>query len=289
MPKMGMRGGTVESYQERIQRVLIHIENHLDGPLPLEDLARVACFSPFHFHRVFRGMTGESVKEHVRRLRLQRAARRLKFGAEPVTSVALDSGYQTPESFTRAFEAMFGESPSSFRQSAREFRLPGPPGAPPAPIDARIVQLGPLRLAFVRHVGPYDEVGIAWNRMMTWAGRRGLLGPSTRTFGVVHDDPEITLPDVLRYDAAIRVDGSVTPEGDIGIQELAAWEYATATHRGPYSMLAETYGRLAGRWLPGSGRELMAAPGVEIYRNSPFEVRPEDLVTDIHLPLAPKE
>jgi AraC family transcriptional regulator len=286
---MGMRNGTVESYQERVQRVLAHIQNHLEGPLPLEELAGVAHFSPYHFHRIFRGMVGESVKEHVRRLRLERAARRLRFSAESVTMIALDSGYQAPESFTRAFEAMFGESPSSFRQSSRDFTLPAREGAPGPPLEVRLQRIGPLRLAFFRHIGPYDEVGIAWGKLMSWAGRRGLLGPGMKMLGIVHDDYEITPPETLRYDAALPVDESVQPSGELGIQTLEPREYAIATHRGPYSTSGDTYARLAGEWLPASGRELLTAPALEIYRNSPFSTAPEDLLTDIHLPLAPKE
>ena len=104
---------TLESYHERLARVLAHIEGHLDEPLPLDDLAAVACFSPYHFHRVFRGMVGESVKEHVRRLRLERDARRLLSGDSTVLALALDAGYETPESFTRAFDALFGLAPST--------------------------------------------------------------------------------------------------------------------------------------------------------------------------------
>jgi AraC family transcriptional regulator len=286
---MAMRNGTIESYQERVQRVLVHIQNHLDGPLALEELAGVAHFSPYHFHRIFRGMVGESVKEHVRRLRLERAARRLRFSGESVTMIALDSGYQTPESFTRAFEAMFGESPSAFRQNTREFTVPAPERKPGPPLEVRIRRVGPLRLAFFRHVGPYDEGGIAWGKLMTWAGRRGLLGPGMEAVGIVHDDPEITPPETLRYDAALAVDESVQPSGELGIQSLEACEYAVALHRGPYNTLGETYARLAGEWLPASGRELLTAPALEIYHNSPFSTAPEDLLTDIHLPLAPEE
>src|SRR5262252_10971797 len=114
-----MRTGTVEDYQRRILGVLVHIQNHLDSPLPLDELAEVAHFSPFHFHRVFRGMVGESVKEHVRRLRLERAAHRLRFTGQPVTEIAFDAGYETHESFTRAFGVMFGEAPTEFRNNHR--------------------------------------------------------------------------------------------------------------------------------------------------------------------------
>src|SRR6266853_3843414 len=108
-----------QSYQERVLRVLLHIQRNLDRPLELEELASVACFSPFHFHRIFRGIVGESVMEYVRRLRLEQAAQKLRFSDSPVIDVALDAGYESHEAFTRAFSARFGLSPSSFRKTRK--------------------------------------------------------------------------------------------------------------------------------------------------------------------------
>src|ERR1017187_9684083 len=113
-----MRHGTQESYQERILRVLVYIQTHLDDPLTLDDLAGVACFSPYHFHRIFRGLVGEPVAEHLRRLRLERAAGRLKFTDRQVIDIALDAGYDSHEAFTRAFRANFGRPPSIYRAEA---------------------------------------------------------------------------------------------------------------------------------------------------------------------------
>ena len=96
-------------------RVLLHIQRNLDEETPLEDLARVAAFSPYHFHRIFRGMLGESVKEHIRRLRLERSAMRLKHSDTPVTMIAFEAGYESHEAFTRAFRSMRGMTPSQFR------------------------------------------------------------------------------------------------------------------------------------------------------------------------------
>lgn len=96
--------------------MLTYIHQHLDEPLSLNELAQVACFSPYHFHRVFRGMVGESLGEHVRRLRLERAASRLKGSRQSITALAFEAGYETLESFSRAFAAMFGQSPSNFRR-----------------------------------------------------------------------------------------------------------------------------------------------------------------------------
>src|SRR5436190_9441013 len=139
-----MRADTEQTYKQRVLRVLVHIQQHLDDALDLDELATVAHFSPYHFHRVFRGMVGESVMEHVRRLRLERAAHRLKFGDQPVTRIAFDAGYETHEAFTRAFGAMFGESPSQFRTTHRALPFrPAPSGVHFLP-DGRLDDFHPF-------------------------------------------------------------------------------------------------------------------------------------------------
>jgi AraC family transcriptional regulator len=282
-----VKADTLESYHERLARVLAYIEGHLDEPLPLEDLAAVACFSPYHFHRVFRGMVGESVKEHVRRLRLERAARRLLGSDSTVLALALDAGYETPESFTRAFEARFGLAPSVFRGNGGKMNAvsKSEKAALPA-VDVTVRRMQPLRVAYVRHIGPYNQVGEAWSKLMMWAGPKGVLGPNAVRLGISHDDPEITPPERLRYDAALAVPDSVTGSGEVAIQEIGGGEYAVAIHRGPYDRLNQTYAALCGQWLPASGREARNAPPLEFYRTSFGQAPPEEFVTEIYLPLA---
>src|SRR5262249_6308376 len=220
--EVNMRAETEQSYKERILRVLIHIQTHLDKTLSLDDLAGLAHFSPFHFHRIFRGMVGESVKEHIRRLRLERAAHRLKFSDLPVTRIAFEAGYETHEAFTRAFSSMFGAAPAQFRQTH---------GAVPFPSVASGIHFsadGPLtdfqvwqtvgreltvcirpvpvmHIAFMRHIGPYNQVGETWGKLFSQAVPRGLFGPHTKIVGVVHDDPEVTPSERMRYDAGLTV------------------------------------------------------------------------------------
>jgi AraC family transcriptional regulator len=291
-----MRAATAESYRERILRTLLYIQGRLDEPLDLEDLSRVACFSPYHFHRVFRSLVGEPVQEHVRRLRLERAATRLKRQDVPVTEVAFEAGYESHEAFTRAFTAMFKMPPSQFR-AAHQGNPDSPSGVhfadvtsyrPPEygdPPQVEVKTLPPQRIASVRHVGPYSQVGLAWGKLCAWAGPRGLLAPATRFIGVSYDDPQITPPEKLRYDAAIALNAPVQPEGEVGVTELAGGDYATILHKGPYEELGRSYGVLMGNWLPASGRELRDAPAFEVYLNSPDYTRPEDLQTLIHVPL----
>jgi AraC family transcriptional regulator len=305
--EVAMRPATEQTYHERILRVLVYIQEHLDEVLPLEDLARVARFAPHHFHRIFGAMVGESVKEHIRRLRLERAAHRLQFGRLPVTAIAFEAGYETHESFTRAFRAMFGTPPSRYRRRQRP-RSPAPApsgvhylpegrltafhpvyrGGPP--MDVRLETLSPMPVAFLRHVGPYEDEALTqtWEKLLSWARPRGLLGPRTLRIGISYDNPHVTPPDKLRYDACVTTDRPVPPEGEVGVQEIAGGEYAVVTHRGPYEKLTETYAQLYGDWLPNSGREPADMHGFVILRRGPRDTAPQDLVTDICVPLKPR-
>jgi len=152
-------------------------------------------------------------------------------------------------------------------------------------MEVRIERIEPMLVAFVRHVGPYDQVGAAWGRLCMQLGREGRLGPATKFVGVCYDDPEVTAPEKVRYDACVTVGGDFTPRGDIGVQTLAGGEYAVTRHVGPYTSLGQTYSQLFGQWLPRSGRELRSEPSLEFYRNAPASTDPKDLITDIYAPL----
>ncbi len=295
-----MRDSTEKLYAERLLRVLVFIQQHLDEELPLEALARVAHFSPYHFHRIFRGMVGESLKEHIRRLRLERAAQRLKHTDRSVLEIALEAGFQTHEAFTRAFRTLLGCSPSQFRSdsnaalAAHGIHYQGDVETTAVSLisgdgemDVKIEHLDPLRVAFVRHIGPYHEVGKAWETLCTQLGKEGLLGPDSRFVGVCYDDPEVTAPEKIHYDACVTVDENFEPQGEVGVQTLPGGTFAVLTHIGPYDRLNQTYAELFGRWLPSSGRELRSEPSLEFYMNDPESTEPEDLLTDIYAPLEP--
>lgn len=292
---------TLRDYKTRLLRVLAHVQEHLDEPLALENVAAVACFSPYHFHRVFKGMIGESLMGHIRRLRLERAASRLKLSALPVTQIAFEAGYETHEAFTRAFKSAFGVAPIHFRSQKTSPAVPAPSGVHfrhPRKLkhfktqrgriqtmNVQIQKIEPMRVAFMRHVGPYDTVGATWDEFLPFLGKEGLLGGDSRFIGICHDDPDVTPPEKIRYDACVTVDDAFQPAGDIGVQIIAGGEYAVTTHFGPYQKLGDSYAKLLGQWLPRSGRELRSAPCFEIYLNDPESTEANDLLTDIYAPL----
>ena len=257
----------------------------MDGDLSLPELADVASFSPFHFHRVFRALTGEGVAEHVRRLRLERAAARLRSTSRSVLEIALEAGYQAHESFTRAFETAFHASPSHFR-AERGFLAPSVAAGDPPQTSARVERIGPLSVVRLRHKGPYGDVGQAFERLAAWVGAHGLFGPWTQGLGIGYDDPEVTPSEHLRYDAAFTVPRAVAGEGEIQCIELPARDYVTTVHKGPYTGLAVAYAGLMRWWLQYGDGELSDAPALDFYLNQPGPTAPESLLTKICLPVA---
>jgi len=274
-----MKRTTREDYERRVLRVQKHIEANLGENVAPADLARVAGMSRHHFHRVFRAVTGESILGFRRRLRLERAARQLIGSPGQVLSIALEAGYGSHEAFTRAFAEVFGVPPSEYRaerealRCAREARVPD---------GVEVREMTERRFVFRRHVGSYLGVPALWERVWGWyVGRGGVPGPDVETFGLVPDDPSVTLEENLRYDACIVTELEPAEGEPVSEGRLPGGRYAVLTHRGPYDGLSESYLALIGAWFPTSGYVLAAEPVVERYLNTPNDTAPEDLVTEV--------
>lgn len=286
-----MKQVTLVDYEARIQKVLLYIRNNLYEDLSLKTLSSIACFSEYHFHRVFRGMTGENIADHIRRLKMERAAWKLKLSNESVTDLAFEAGYDNVESFIRAFKTRYKAPPSLYRKKKNAV-LP-PKNAASAlikrkgaviMIDAKIEKLDSRKVAFVRHTGPYAECGKAWKTLCSWAWPKGLLKKAT-LLGLSYDDPEITPSDKIRYDACVVVKGNIDPANGVALQEIPAGEYAVTVHTGPYEKLSRTYVQLCGEWLPKTGRKIKNQPSIEVYLNDPERTKPENLKVEIQVPL----
>jgi len=279
-----MRASTLDDYQRRIAKVVRHIEDNLDAPLSIDDLAGVAAFSPYHFHRVFRGMVGETVKSYVKRVRLERAAFALNYTGHPVTRVALEAGYESHEAFTRAFRARFGCAPRDFAQSesgqrSRSFA----PEQPAAKVE--IVTREATRIAYVRSVGPVEAIAAAFGELFAFAAARQ-LPIDGGALGISYDDPVVTDPARMRFDAALPVADDVEGEGNVLVRTVPGGAFAVTRYRGPYTEMHNAYVELVGQWFPRSGREPANAGCLEFYLNDPREHAPEDLLTDIWVPIA---
>ena len=296
-----MRDRTRGFYETVVRGAVDDIVRDLDSALDLGALAARAATSPFHFHRIFRGMVDETPLGLSRRLRLERAAYWLSSTDKSVATIAFDSGFDTHEAFTRAFRAGYAMAPSSFRRrrtlrielAARcgvHYRVGGT--TPFTPVDrgvhemnVEIVELGERTVATVAHVGPYNQIGGAFRRLGAIAGAAGLFdqpGPPEMV-AVYHDDPDVTPPEALRADAGVVVSqGRALPDG-LAELRLPAGQYARTTHVGPYELLGDVWSRFLGGWLPSSGHRIGPGGTFEIYRNDPSNTPPEALITDLHI------
>lgn len=287
---------TLLDYGRRIDRVVAHIAANLDEPLDLDRLAAIACFSPYHFHRIYRGMTGETAADTLRRLRLHRASGELVRGSAEVAGIARRAGYGSVEAFSRAFAQDYGLPPAAYRrkgqQSGQHRDVAGSPVATRPAIqetimhDVTIGELPALSLIGIDHTGPYMEIGGAFDRLFVWASSRNLFGPETRCLGVYFDDPDAVAPEKLRSFAGMTCVNPVTLEGPVRALELPAGRYAQLIHKGPYAELDRSYRWLYGEWLPQSGHTPADSPCFEDYLNDPRGTPPEELLTRICVPLA---
>lgn len=284
---MNERVTRTQDYALRLERVVTWLADHLDDAIDLARLADVACMSPFHFHRIYHAMQGETAADTVRRLRLHRAAVELIAGTRTVSRIARQAGYASQEAFTRAFKAAYGVPPARYRASF----VPVPATArledhmETRSFEATVRDIPPIRVAALAHRGDYQTISTTFQRLSTMAAGVGLFGPATRTFGVYYDDPSATPRDALRSDACITVPDDWTPNGELQLREIRGGRYAVTLHVGPYAELERPYKWLYGTWLAQSGEETADAPCVEAYLNDARTVPPTELRTEIWLPL----
>jgi AraC family transcriptional regulator len=277
-----MKPATETDYRKRIARVVAAILADPAAPHPLDELGRLANFSPFHFHRVYRRLAGESVGATVRRVRLIHAAERLAAARDPVIAVALDAGYDNPQSFARAFRDFTHMSPSDFRRCRERPAVPSA-AAETALLPVAIGEQPAVRAHGLRHDGPYHTIGRSFERLRQWQRARGLSPGAYPTIGFAYPDPADRKG--IRYYAGLVLPPSV-PHGDgVELCELPGGLYGSHRLIGPYGMIETTFRLLFGSWLPTSRYARDARPALELYCRDGALASGDMPVTDLLIPL----
>ncbi len=293
-----MKPTATSQYRTRMQRVLDHIEAHPDGDLDLATLAGLAAFSRHHFHRQFSGLFGVSVHRYVQMVRLKRAAWRLAYRPrESVLRIALDSGYEGPEAFSRAFRQHVGQSPSAFRKTpdwnpwhaaqqpltqARSISMT--PAYTPA--DVSIIDFPETPVARLSHLGDPATIGDTIRRFIAWRKEAGLPPRLSATFNILHTDPDTAPAVEQRLDlcAATARPVADNPYGVVA-DIIPAGRCAVIRQTGSPDDLRPAANFLYADWLPRSGEDPRDHP-LFAQRISFFPDVPEaEAVTDVFLPL----
>jgi AraC family transcriptional regulator len=273
-------------YLGRVNRAIDHVTRNLSEPLKLEEVARVACFSPYHFHRIFHAIVGETLHDFVKRVRLERAVYLMSHGDRPtLTEVALACGFGSSSDFSRSFRNHFGVSPrafdlDAFRRARRDEMLdslPGgemitrlPEGPNPDGFTVRLRELPARRVAYLRVFRPYEEgrVAEATTRLMDWARQRDLA--SGQWLGYQWEDPEIVPLELCRYDVGVEIPATARVGGDVSETRFPPMTVAEIDIAGPIDLELRALQWLYGTWLPGSGFAPDHQPGFEAWTGEPF-------------------
>ncbi|MCF4099122.1 AraC family transcriptional regulator [Maritalea mediterranea] len=275
------------SYRKRIDRVVNYIYDHLDEPIDLQHLADVACMSPYHWHRVYRAIQGETIAATVKRLRLHRAAGQLAQSKISIEEIAERSGYCSLAAFTRAFTQVYGQPPAQYRRAGSHTRLQSAIERGEGqlfPVEIKTIE--PMTLIGLPHQGDYMNIGRVFEPVFGWMGQAGLLPQMRHAMATYYDDPDSVPEADLRSFAGAVFAATVDVPDHFESRTIEGGRYAVLRYRGAYAEMSTAYRWLYGTWLNNSGVELRDAPCVEDYLNNPREVAPSELLTDIYMPLA---
>lgn len=316
----------MEDYSGRIYRVIDYIETNLANGFTLDELASVAHFSKFHFHRIFYALMGETLFRFIQRIRLEKAANRLAYEPNiPITTIALECGFSSSASFSKAFKEHFQCSPSGWRKRTLYSNLVQPKSNPGQlkgkhrqeshpeirylgqqneiqrwELTARqrtqtieVVHHPVTTVVYLRHVGPYQQDIKLFERLntrlFTWAAARGLIHfPETQFLIISHDDPELTAASKLRISVCLTAPADVSVEGEFGKLTIPAGLYAHIKFKVDPLQIGEAWSWVYGCWLPISGFIPDDRPSYELYPIAGLEQAPVDEVElDICIPVRP--
>ena len=289
----------LRNYQARMQRVLDHIDQHLDDDLDVETLSRIAAFSKFHFHRQFTATFELSEHRYVQLARMKRASDRLADrNAHSVTDIAMDAGYDAPDAFARAFRQRLGQSPSSFRKSPDW----DPWLAAFGPLDnarnklmqiifeqddVTIRDMPATRVAIMEHRGDRATLGDTIQRFRAWRKAAGLPPETSPTFMVFRSERNPADPADYSMDLCAGTEQPIDPNDEqVKAGVIPGGRCAVLRYPGNTNNLEPAAVYLYRDWLPASGEDARDFP---IYSQRRLSFIPEaeahEVVLELFLPL----
>ena len=282
-----MRTITYNDYTQRINKVVAYINDHLDESLDLKTLAEVAALSEFHFHRVFKALKGESIGAHISRLRIEAAARLLRYSALSIEDIAFNIGYEAPAALSKAFKNQYGITPTKYRTNKDIYIMKKEIINPDLALKApKIMELEPKNLIYVALTGKYGtlDYGKAYEQLWAVVKSQKLFTKGIESICASYDDPKITEASLQRSEVSLAIHKPARPEGEVSCKTLAGGKYAVFFYQGSYSHLAAV-DDVAMRWVVESEYELRDEPLFEKYLNDSRRTPEEKLKTEIYIPI----
>ncbi|WP_186297732.1 AraC family transcriptional regulator [Sedimenticola selenatireducens] len=307
---MGLRRNTSYEHQTRINEALYRIHADLSAELTIADLAKRACYSPYHFQRIFKQITGESVHDYIRRCRLEWAANLLIYNPDTViVEIATECGFHSNASFNHAFKSFFGCSPSIWRKEGyaqrsrslkalwstsavnphRKFyedtlRENERPLLPPVVIK----RLASQSVAYIRHIGYDQGIGEVWERLLDWGADHGFDVDKQQMIALHHSNPDLIPFDQCRYVACLTLPKKSYPSDGVGVMEIPGGLHACCEAEGVFGDLLYLMRNLYMYWLPASDYQARSIPPHACYQDNHFINQSHRFHLEFRIPVAHK-
>lgn len=293
-------------YQNRINRVFQYIDQNLDADLSLHTVSDIAFFSPYHFHRVFKVITGETLNEYVTRRRIEKSALDLIHKDIGITETSIKCGFNDSSSFTRTFKKYYGVSPTAFRkQHPHKFskirQLESKNGQEYPDYDKYICFINDLKkwikmnanievkkiskmnLAYVPNIGS-QNLGYAYQKLMKWATPHGLMNEQTKMITIYYDSFKVTEASKVRMSACILLPEPIETKGEIGLISIEAGKCIIGSFEIEVNAFAKAWTGLF-IWMNENGYKKADRNPFEIYHNN-FNEHPEKkAIVDLYIPI----
>jgi len=280
-----MRDNTRNDWHGKIEKAISQIMGSLDKPIDLNYVSGEVYSSLYHFHRKFRELTGENVYKCVRRLRLERASYKLRNTYERITDIAVDSGYETLESFTKAFKSAYGLKPSDVRKlwswdgllyskvgihysEKRKSLWYYLNNKGDESMETKIVTLPEKRIVCIENIGDYWGLPKAWEKFHKILGENNLHQHGREWMSVFPDNIDGIPMEKKRTYASMTVDKDFINKYDLHEVIIPEGIYTVAVHFGSTEDIGPAWDRWLKEWLPDSGWEIdYSRPNLEWYQN----------------------
>ncbi len=293
-------------YKNRINRVFEFIDKNLDSDLSLNTISEIAFFSPFHFHRIFKFITGETLNEYVTRRRIEKSAMDLLHNNNSTTEIAHKFGFSDNSSYSRAFKKYYGVSPTEFRKQnpnrlSKIRQLESKNGQEYPDHDKYICIINNLKnwikmnakieikempkmdLAYVSSIGP-QNLESAYQKLMKWATPQNLMNEQAKMVTIYHDSFKITEPNKVRMSASILLNKTVEADGEIGQTSIEAGKFIVGSFEIGSNEFEKSWTGLF-LWMNENGYKKADRNPFEIYQNN-FNEHPErKAIVDFYIPI----
>ncbi|MCD2260804.1 AraC family transcriptional regulator [Psychroserpens luteolus] len=290
-----------------INKAFNYIEQHLESDLSLEQISRVAHYSPYHFHRIFKTFTKETLNNYIARKRVEKASADLLHREHiTISELSTQYGFTSNSSFTRAFKKFYGVSPSNFRRHSKGkyskiSQMKSKNGQPITTFEnyvchtnqnndtvmttnIKVETIDNIHTLGITCIGKH-QLTLTFNRLLDWAGQQGLLRhPDFKMGTLYYDSFKITAPDKVRMTACLVVDAPIKTDGEVISTTINGGLHITAHYEIGIAEFPTTWMNLF-KWMNDNGYKKRSEPPFEIYHND-FNKHPEKkCIVDLYIPV----